>query len=166
VLLANKPEGGAASGKEIGEGALGKSDIFLNSPREKQRSGLRSGWLAGGGARRRTRARRRAGSGGIERGGRGRQIPLLTSGRDGPEREIDGRRQAAAMAVALRARERGEVGRGAVLRWRATAAVRRRGWAAGWWLAQASSQELSNGGHCAAWRGAGLPAAVRPRRWR
>jgi hypothetical protein len=44
-------------------------------------------------------ARRRPGSGAIEKGGRGRPIPLLTSGGDGLEREIDGRwRDAATVA--------------------------------------------------------------------
>jgi hypothetical protein len=40
-----------------------------------------------------------------------------------------------------------------------------KGEAAGWWLPQGAAYKVSNGGGCAAWRGAGLPTTVRPRRW-
>jgi hypothetical protein len=41
-----------------------------------------------------------------------------------------------------------------------------KGEAVGQWLAQGAAYKVSNGGGCAAWRDAGLPATVRPRRWR
>jgi hypothetical protein len=101
---------------------MGKVFFFL--PLERNRGGgLDRGGLPGGGQRP-SRERRRPGSGLTERGGRGRPIPVLTSGGDGLGREIDGRRRAAveaAMAAAVgssggRWRDgklRGAVGRGA-----------------------------------------------------
>jgi hypothetical protein len=62
--------------------------------KKRRREGLMAKcWRPAGGGRRPSRERRRTGSGGTERGGRGRPIPILTSGGDGSGREIDGRRR-------------------------------------------------------------------------
>jgi hypothetical protein len=76
-------------GKNMGGGAQGRPDR---------------------GGRRTSRARRRPGGRGTERGGRGQLIPVLTSGWDGLWREIDGRRRSAVEAALVAAAESSEEG--------------------------------------------------------
>jgi hypothetical protein len=68
---------------------MGKVLFIFLSIQNRNRGGGAQGRPAGGG-RRSSRAWRRPGVGGTERGGRGRLVPVLTTGWGGLWREIDG----------------------------------------------------------------------------
>jgi hypothetical protein len=86
-----KQRGGGASGADRKErrGLWAKLPFFFLSIQNRNRGGDAQGRPAGGG-RRPSRAWRRLGVGGMERGGRGRLVHVLTSGWGGLWREIDG----------------------------------------------------------------------------
>jgi hypothetical protein len=91
---------------------MGKVPFFFLSIQNRNRGGGAQGRPAGGG-RRPSRAWRRPGVGGTERGSRGRLVPVLTSGWGGLWREIDsgGRSVTGAACGGRRWELRGERGK-------------------------------------------------------
>jgi hypothetical protein len=75
--------------EERREGVMGKTTIFLLPTQNDSKQSRERGDVDHGG-RRPSRSRRRTGVRGIERGGQGRLIPVLTLGGDRSWREIDG----------------------------------------------------------------------------
>jgi hypothetical protein len=88
-LCEREKVGGLWVEKKIEEGVLGQVPFFFPSIQDRIRGGGAQGRPADGG-RRPSRAWRRPGVGGTERGGRGRLVLVLTSGWGGLWREIDG----------------------------------------------------------------------------
>jgi hypothetical protein len=71
-------------------GGFGQNHHLPPLDTTEQRRGGRSGGTSGSCGRQPSRARRRSGLGGTERGGRGQLVPVLTLGWDGLWKEIDG----------------------------------------------------------------------------